>query len=101
MLAQPAGQRVAVLVGQPDIEQRQIGPRIRANAVYNFNDIVSMQRGKHFLKIGADFVQRGFTFEQARNARGTFRFDGTYTGSSLAAPRSQPVHSRSLSISQR
>ncbi|MBL8209113.1 MAG: TonB-dependent receptor [Bryobacterales bacterium] len=64
--------------------QRQIGPRIRANAVYNFNDIVSMQRGKHFLKIGADFVQRGFTFEQARAARGTFRFDGTYTGSSLA-----------------
>lgn len=64
--------------------QRQIGPRVRANAVYNFNDIVSMQRGKHFIKIGADFVRRGFTFEQARNARGTFRFDGTYTGSSLA-----------------
>ncbi len=64
--------------------QRQIGPRIRGNAVYNFNDIMSMQRGKHFLKMGADFVQRGFTFEQARNARGTFRFDGTYTGSSLA-----------------
>ncbi len=64
--------------------QRQIGPRIRANSVYNFNDIMSIQRGKHFLKIGVDFVQRGFTFEQARNARGTFRFDGTYTGSSLA-----------------
>jgi hypothetical protein len=64
--------------------QRQIGPRVRANAVYNFNNIVSIQQGKHFLKIGADFVQRGFTFEQARNARGTFRFDGTYTGSSLA-----------------
>ena len=64
--------------------QRQIGPRIRANAVYNFNDILSLQRGKHFIKIGVDFVQRGFTFEQARNARGTFRFDGTYTGSSLA-----------------
>jgi hypothetical protein len=64
--------------------QRQIGPRVRANAVYNFNDIVSMQRGKHFVKIGADFVQRGFTFEQARNARGTFTFDGAYTGSSLA-----------------
>lgn len=64
--------------------QRQIGPRVRANAVFNFNDIVSIQRGKHFIKIGADLVQRGFTFEQARNARGTFRFDGTYTGSSLA-----------------
>lgn len=64
--------------------QRQIGPRVRANAVYNFNDIVSIQKGKHFIKIGADFVQRGFTFEQARNPRGTFNFDGAYTGSSLA-----------------
>ncbi|MFN7933775.1 MAG: TonB-dependent receptor [Bryobacteraceae bacterium] len=64
--------------------QRQIGPRVRANAVYNFNDIVSIQRGKHFLKAGVDMVRRGFTFEQARNPRGTFRFDGTYTGSSLA-----------------
>ncbi len=64
--------------------QRQIGPRVRGNGVYNFNDIFSMQRGTHFIKIGVDFVQRGFTFGQARNARGTFRFDGTYTGSSLA-----------------
>ncbi len=64
--------------------QRQIGPRVRANAVYNFNDIVSMQRGKHFIKIGADFVKRGFAFEQARNPRGDFSFDGTYTGSAMA-----------------
>lgn len=64
--------------------QRQIGPRVRANAVYNFNDILSIQKGSHFIKVGVDFVHRGFTFEQARNARGTFRFDGTYTGSSLA-----------------
>ncbi|MEP7364154.1 MAG: TonB-dependent receptor [Acidobacteriota bacterium] len=64
--------------------QRQIGPRVRANAVYNFNDLVSMQRGKHFVKIGVDFVRRGFTFEQARNPRGDFSFDGTYTGSALA-----------------
>jgi hypothetical protein len=64
--------------------QRQIGPRVRANAVYNFNNIVSIQRGKHFLKAGVDMVRRGFTFEQARNPRGSFRFDGTYTGSSLA-----------------
>lgn len=64
--------------------QRQIGPRVRANAVYNFNDILSIQHGKHFVKIGADFVQRGFTFEQARNPRGDFSFDGTYTGSAMA-----------------
>lgn len=64
--------------------QRQIGPRIRANSVYNFNDMFSIQRGSHFIKIGADFVHRNFTFEQSRNARGTFRFNGAYTGSALA-----------------
>lgn len=63
--------------------QRQIGPRVRGNAVYDFNDIFSMQRGTHFVKIGVDFIHRSFTFEQARDPRGTFRFDGTYTGSSL------------------
>ncbi len=64
--------------------QRQIGPRVRANTVYNFNDIVSIQRGRHYLKAGVDMVRRGFNFEQARNPRGSFTFDGTYTGSSLA-----------------
>jgi hypothetical protein len=64
--------------------QRQIGPRVRANAVYNFNNLTSIQRGAHFIKIGVDFVHRNFTFEQARNARGTFRFNGAYTGSALA-----------------
>ncbi|MCC6588064.1 MAG: TonB-dependent receptor [Bryobacterales bacterium] len=64
--------------------QRQIGPRDRANAVYDFNDILSMQRGRHFIKIGVDMLHRNFTFEQARDPRGTFNFDGRYTGSSLA-----------------
>jgi hypothetical protein len=64
--------------------QRQIGPRIRANSVYNLNNIISIQRGGHFIKAGADLVHRNFTFEQARNPRGTFRFNGAYTGSALA-----------------
>lgn len=64
--------------------QRQIGPRVRGNTVYNYNDILSIQSGKHFLKLGVDLVQRGFTFGQSRNPRGTFRFTGAYTGSSLA-----------------
>jgi hypothetical protein len=64
--------------------QRQIGPRDRGNAVYDFNDILSMQRGRHFIKVGVDILHRGFTFQQARDPRGTFNFDGRYTGSSLA-----------------
>jgi len=64
--------------------QRQIGPRDRANAVFDFNDILSMQRGRHFIKAGADILHRGFTFQQARDPRGTFNFDGRYTGSALA-----------------
>jgi len=64
--------------------QRQIGPRDRGNTVFDFNDILSMQRGRHFVKIGVDILHRNFTFEQARDPRGTFNFDGRYTGSSLA-----------------
>lgn len=64
--------------------QRQIGPRDRGNRVYNFNDILSMQRGRHFIKVGVDILHRNFSFEQARDPRGTFSFDGRYTGSSLA-----------------
>lgn len=64
--------------------QRQIGPRDRGNAVWDFNDILSMQRGRHFVKVGVDILRRNFTFEQARDPRGTFNFDGRYTGSSLA-----------------
>ncbi len=64
--------------------QRQIGPRDRANEIYQFVDSLSWQRGKHFLKFGADLAKRHVTFEQARAPRGGFGFDGTYTGSALA-----------------
>lgn len=64
--------------------QRQIGPRTRSNGLYQFTDTLSWQRGSHFLKFGADIAKRFVTFEQARNPRGNFSFDGTYTGSALA-----------------
>ncbi len=64
--------------------QRQIGPRDRANQIYQFVDTLSWQRGKHFLKIGADIELRNITFQQARDPRGSIGFDGTYTGSALA-----------------
>ncbi len=63
--------------------QRDIGPRDRSNGIYQFVDTLSWQRGKHFLKIGADIARRNVTFFQARNPRGSFGFDGTYTGAGL------------------
>jgi outer membrane receptor protein involved in Fe transport len=64
--------------------QRQIGPRTRSNGLWQYTNVLSWQRGTHFLKLGADFAHRLVTFQQARNPRANFGFDGTYTGSSLA-----------------
>ena len=64
--------------------QRQIGPRVRSNSIYQIIDTFSWQLGKHFLKIGGEIDHRNVTFGQARNPRGNFSFDGTYTGSALA-----------------
>jgi len=64
--------------------QRQIGPRIRSNGIIPITDNLSWQFGKHYIKIGAEWDRRLVTFGQARNPRGSFGFDGTYTGSALA-----------------
>jgi hypothetical protein len=64
--------------------QRQIGPRARSNSIYQAIDTLSWQLGKHFLRIGTEIDRRNVTFSQARNPRGNFSFDGTYTGSALA-----------------
>jgi hypothetical protein len=64
--------------------QRQIGPRDRSNAITQFTDTLSWQRGRHALKFGVDLAKRYVTFDQARQPRGQFSFDGSYTGSALA-----------------
>ena len=64
--------------------QRQIGPRVRSNSIWQYIDTLSWQRGKHFLKFGAEIDRRNVTFGQARAPRGQFTFAGTYTGSALA-----------------
>ncbi len=64
--------------------QRQIGPRDRSNQIWQFVDTLSWQRGRHFLKLGADIELRNITFDQSRDPRGSIGFDGTYTGSALA-----------------
>ncbi len=64
--------------------QRQIGPRQRSNSITQVADILSWQRGKHFIKGGIDLAIRDVTFDQARAPRGAFGFDGTYTGAATA-----------------
>ena len=64
--------------------QRQIGPRIRSNSIAPVTDVFSWQKGRHFLKFDAEVDRRGVTFGQARAPRGSFSFDGTYTGSAMA-----------------
>ena len=59
---------------------RNIGPRNRANGVNQYVDSLSWQRGKHFLKLTVDLGRRTDFFIQARDPRGTFSFDGRYTG---------------------
>ncbi len=64
--------------------QRQIGPRVRSNGIMPITETLTIQAGKHYLKIGAEWDRRLVTFGQARAPRGSFGFDGTYTGSALA-----------------
>lgn len=64
--------------------QRQIGPRDRSNAIVQFTDTLSWQKGKHLMKFGVDLAKRYVTFDQARQPRGQFSFDGLYTGSAFA-----------------
>jgi hypothetical protein len=64
--------------------QRQIGPRVRGYGLWQVDDILSWQKGKHSLRFGFEIDRRNFSFDQARNPRGSFTFNGTYTGSALA-----------------
>jgi len=62
---------------------RNIGPRNRSNGINQFVESLSWQKGKHFMKFGADLGLRKDFFSQARDPHGTFNFDGRYTGSAL------------------
>ena len=62
------------------VDLRNIGPRNRANGINQYADSLSYELGKHFLKFGVDVGRRTDFFSQARDPRGTFSFDGRYTG---------------------
>src|SRR5262249_37964104 len=80
----------AVYINGPDGQfstynlQRQIGPRLRRYSVWQVDDTLSLQKGRHTFRLGIELSRRNFYFNQARNARGYFSFDGSYTGSALA-----------------
>jgi len=60
------------------------GPRFRSNDTYQVSNVLAWQRGPHMLRAGGDFFYKLDSLTTARNPRGTFRFDGAYTGSALA-----------------
>jgi hypothetical protein len=64
--------------------QNTIGPRNRSNSAHTADDVVSLQAGKHFFSLGAQLTFRNDTFDQIRDPRGTFSFNGQWTGSALA-----------------
>jgi hypothetical protein len=63
--------------------QRQIGPRVRNYDILQFQDTLSWQAGSHSLRFGAELDRRNYGNDQASNPRGTFVFDGSYSGSAL------------------
>lgn len=60
------------------------GPRERDNNTIQIANVLAWQQGKHMLRIGGDWLAKRYTLRQARDPRGSFVFDGTYTGSALA-----------------
>jgi hypothetical protein len=64
--------------------RRVIGPRNRSNSAHTVADTLSAQLGKHFVNFGAQLTFRNDTFDQIRDPRGAFNFNGQWTGSALA-----------------
>lgn len=64
--------------------RRTIGPRNRSNSAHSVDDVLSAQLGKHYMSFGAQLTFRNDTFDQIRDPRGNFNFNGQWTGSALA-----------------
>lgn len=75
---------------------RNIGPRNRENGINQYVDTLSWQHGRHFFKFIADLGRRTDYFSQARDPRGTFTFDGRYTGGFSGAGQPQGAYNAGL-----
>jgi hypothetical protein len=62
------------------------GPAYQHNQVWQFGDNLSINKGTHFLTMGALIYRRNFSFDEALNPRGTFTFDGRTTTLGGATP---------------
>jgi hypothetical protein len=60
------------------------GPRARANYSLQVSNVLAWQRGPHTVRAGGDWIRKHDYWRLARNPRGSFTFDGSYTGSALA-----------------
>jgi hypothetical protein len=75
---------------------RNIGPRNRENGINQYVDTLSWQHGRHFFKFIVDLGRRTDYFSQARDPRGTFTFDGRYSGGFSGAGQPQGAYNAGL-----
>ena len=66
-----------------------IGPASQGNQLWQYEDNVSWQKGRHSLHMGAQIMRWNEWFAEAYNPRGTFSFDGRTTTLNGATPSSQ------------
>jgi hypothetical protein len=60
------------------------GPRDRANSSFQVSNILAWQNGPHTVSAGGDWIRKTDNSQLARHPRGSFNFDGTYTGGAIA-----------------
>jgi hypothetical protein len=63
---------------------RSSGPRNRENRSFQVSNVLAWQQRRHMIRAGGDWILKREDIRLARNPRGTFAFDGRYTGSALA-----------------
>src|SRR5262249_23857550 len=81
----PADYGLPVLNFQPQFSSlRDMTPAFRNNQTFAISDSMSLTRGKHSWTWGGDFRRILADVRNAANARGTFTFTGTATGSPFA-----------------
>jgi hypothetical protein len=63
---------------------RASGPRARNNASYQFSNVLSWQNGPHTVRLGGEWIRKYENSRLARDPRGSFEFDGAYSGAAIA-----------------